>query len=107
VEGADPRSFKDDLLALSPDGALESSRFARDRTSVYAYGKRIDGADPRTFGVLKKNGFIGFDRRHAWRDAVTEVERLNVSHDELQQLRKDLEDARATRHNKKPASTAH
>jgi hypothetical protein len=99
VYGADPASFSDDLASLDTEGYyLQSTVFARDRTSVFAYGKRIDGADPATFGVLRKsNEIIGFDKQHAWRDRSDEVEQLDLTSDQLQKLRAELESARAAR----------
>jgi len=99
VYGADPTSFSDDLGSLDTEGYhLQSTAFTRDRTSVFAYGKRINGADPATFGVLRKpNEIIGFDKQHAWRDRSDEVEPLDLTSDQLQKLRAELESARAAR----------
>lgn len=99
VHGADPASFTDDLPALEQEGYhLQPAPFARDRTSVFAYGERIDGADPATFGVLRKsNGIIGFDKHRAWRDGSDELEQLDLTSDQLQQLRADLDSARAAK----------
>lgn len=102
IQGVDSKSFTDDLPALDLEGKhLRSSPFARDHTSVYAYGKKIPGADPVHFGVLAENGIIGFDRDHAWRDRVDEVEAYEIDSVELKRLRKTLDDSWSTRRTRK------
>ena len=106
VHGADPASFSDDLASLDPEGYyLQPTPFARDRISVFAYGKPIDGADPARFGVLRKsNEVIGFDANRAWRDEGDDIEPLDLTSDQLKLLRTDLESARAARQQRSSTS---
>jgi len=109
VHGADPASFSGELPALDPEGYfLQSTPFSRDRTSVFAYEKRIEGADPATFGVLRKTPeIIGFDKTHAWKAESDELEQLDLTPVQLQRLRADMENARAARKARQASSNFH
>jgi len=109
LHGADPKSFAGDLLALDIEGFhSHPTFFSCDRTSVYVYGKRINGADPTTFGMLRKsNGIIGFDKARAWQDSGQTFEQLHLTSNQLQQLRAELDSARAARRARSAATVDH
>ncbi|MFJ1470435.1 hypothetical protein [Massilia orientalis] len=103
VEGADLATFRADLPVRELDTRnTNDGVFARDRNAVYVGATRLAGADPATFGAFK-SGFPDcgriclIDAQHTWRLTASGVEEVELSPEDLAELRKALQETLAKR----------
>ena len=103
VEEADLATFRADLPVRELDTRnTNDGVFARDRNAVYVGATRLAGADPATFGAFK-SGFPDcgriclIDAQHTWRLTASGVEEVELSPEDLAELRKALQETLAKR----------
>jgi hypothetical protein len=112
VVGADAATFQE-VKALESDGTTTSvdasMNFGRDRNRVYRVEKKIDGADPDSFGLIsyhlgdpppginfrsdsvsRGSGWVAVDKKQAWEVDFTGTWPLPVTDIQLKTLKRDL-----------------